>query len=276
MKINRSIVLTSVLLLVGCAQPAVLDGGEGASSAAAKADRGDGPQTAVDHALQHLRDVAKDGELNLQRQLAGETLARISAGDVWIGNMDQAAGIDLWHMCMDLVPEACGPRPTENKWDGTSFVRDTVLRELDGYQWGDRLYFALADHTDVKLLAATLVHEVNHVLNRSECSYYKDLDSHEVDVTYAFVEEFRAFYAECWFVRGAQANVENCRAYALDNLEERGYDMAANFEELMPGEKQPLEQISEELIESTWWEEGSFGYLIPSRDCWPEEFGQCE
>ena len=42
-------------------------------------------------------------------------------------------------------------------------------------------------------LAATLVHEVNHVINRSEVGYYDDLP------TSAFIHEYRAFYAEALF-----------------------------------------------------------------------------
>jgi hypothetical protein len=42
-------------------------------------------------------------------------------------------------------------------------------------------------------LAATLVHEVNHVINRSEVGYYDDLP------TSAFLHEYRAFHAERLF-----------------------------------------------------------------------------
>ena len=184
-------------------------------------------------------------------------------------------------MCMDFMPAECGERPISKhqvakNWAATPEIRETIFGELDGYQWGNRLYFTLPDDIDPKELAATLVHEVNHVLNRSECSYYKDFNSHKVHETFAFVEEFRAFYAECWLRRGAEANVEDCKEEAAATLIERDYGMTPDYEEIMPGEDNPLDQIAEELVQYRFWEEGSFGYLVPTAARWPKDFTPCD
>jgi hypothetical protein len=80
-------------------------------------------------------------------------------------------------------------------------------RDLAGYMWGNRIYLHPA--LDPPTLAATLVHEVNHVLNRSDENYYLPLDrevsdsertqilnSLTEDPARAFTEEYRAFYLE--------------------------------------------------------------------------------
>jgi len=64
-----------------------------------------------------------------------------------------------------------------------------VRGKLDGYQLGNRVY--VAGGATPTNLAATLVHEVNHVLNRSDENYS--------DHRQAYMEEYRAFYAESIF-----------------------------------------------------------------------------
>jgi hypothetical protein len=73
--------------------------------------------------------------------------------------------------------------------------------------WGNRVYVVPGGTTEA--LAATLMHEVNHVLNRSDENYYLPLDrvveepersqilnALTVDEGRGFVEEYRAFYLE--------------------------------------------------------------------------------
>ena len=80
-------------------------------------------------------------------------------------------------------------------------------QDLAGYMWGNRVYINI-DQSSVSL-AATLVHEVNHVLNRSDENYYLPLDREVSDAERveilnaltedpgrAFSEEYRAFYLE--------------------------------------------------------------------------------
>jgi hypothetical protein len=272
----KALPIVILLALTGCNSAEVIDYGAGSTNGAAgKGDHGDA-LTPLERALLVLEDIAENGESEIQRALAGETVARIADRDVWIGSMKQARGVDLWHMCKDLMPNECGDRPEESTWTGSKEIREAIAAELDGYQWGNRLYFAFSDKTEPRDLASTLVHEVNHVLNRSECSYYKDFDTHQIHETYAFVEEFRAFFSECWLADGKGATVARCRNYAVETMEEREYDMTPDFEEFMPGELNPLEQMSEELVEARFWEDGSFGYLIPTMDNWPEDFEPCD
>ncbi len=75
--------------------------------------------------------------------------------------------------------------------DAHSGAAKQLTEQLNGYMWGDRIYVARG--LTSQQLAATLVHEVNHVLNRSEIGYYDDLPSS------AFREEYRAFFAERTF-----------------------------------------------------------------------------
>ncbi|MBM4279309.1 MAG: hypothetical protein FJ137_00640 [Deltaproteobacteria bacterium] len=76
-----------------------------------------------------------------------------------------------------------------------------ITSDMNGYMWDDRIY--VAKGLSPKELAATLVHEVNHVLNRSEEHYRSDAA--------IFVEEYRAFYCEALF-RGEQLTPAKCRA----------------------------------------------------------------
>ncbi len=76
----------------------------------------------------------------------------------------------------------------EHLHDARSPVLRTISSQLDGYMWGNRIYVARGK--TARELAATLVHETNHVLNRSDVGYYDDLP------TSAFLHEYRAFDAE--------------------------------------------------------------------------------
>jgi hypothetical protein len=78
-------------------------------------------------------------------------------------------------------------------------------------------------------LASTLVHEVVHVLNRSECRYYKDVSAHRLDDNAAFVEEFRSFFAECIFV-SAEMELPRCSAQALEATTSYGFHHSLDVE----------------------------------------------
>jgi hypothetical protein len=75
-----------------------------------------------------------------------------------------------------------------------------ISEELAGYRWSNRIYVSRGQ--EPVRLAATLIHEVNHVINRSEVGYYDDLP------TSAFLHEYRAFYAEAQFDRDEYAGVD--------------------------------------------------------------------
>lgn len=76
-----------------------------------------------------------------------------------------------------------------------------ITTSLNGYMWDDRIY--LAPGLTPKDLARTIVHEVNHVRNRSEEHYRSDQQ--------ILVEEYRAFYAERLFAKES-VSAAACRA----------------------------------------------------------------
>ena len=228
--------------------------------------------------LEVLTQVAREGATGRQRAQAAETLARIAAGDVRIGALETARGVDLWHMCRDLEqPGLCPESPPEDpEWTGDAALRVAIPMAIDGYQWGDRIYFAFAaegsEGLEPQTLAVTLVHEVNHVLNRSECSYYADVWAHEVDDTLAFLEEYRAFVAECVHRRGAGATVVRCDAWANAQLTERDYGFSPDLSALLGEGATETRPIAQSLFD----DEGAFGWLTPRADRWPVDFAACE
>jgi len=229
-------------------------------------------------ALAVLTQVSTDGATTRQRGLAAETLARIAAGDVRIGALETARGVDLWHMCRDLEqPGLCPETPPDDAdWTGDSALRVAIPAAIDGYQWGDRIYFAFAaegsEGLEPDALAVTLVHEVNHALNRSECSYYADVWAHKVDDTLAFLEEYRAFIAECVHRRGAGATVARCDAWANAQLTERDYGFSPDLVALLGEGATDTRPIAQALFA----DDGQFGWLTPRAERWPEDFAACE
>jgi len=81
-------------------------------------------------------------------------------------------------------------------------------------------------------LAATLVHEVNHVINRSEVGYYDDLP------TSAFIHEYRSFLTRraCSIPRSMRASIRRLRDHEL---------RARSLED--PGER-PREPLTPKLL----------------------------
>lgn len=231
----------------------------------------------IQGALAKLDRVAKHGKSPLRRALAAETLARIEAGDVELGSIAGARGIDKWHMCKDYAQPACAgapPAADDRTWVGDEKLGPFLERELDGYQWGNRLYFTLQSSTDVDVLAVTLVHEVNHVLNRSECSYYEDLDAHDVDDDLAFVEEYRAFLSECYFAKDTSATIETCNASAFARVSEYGFTL--DLTHVLPGGSDDPEDLATLIVDAEKTDEAPFGRLVPHEEDWPASFGACK
>jgi hypothetical protein len=177
-------------------------------------------------------------------------------------------------MCKDMESQpACdGDPPTDPAWAGDAALRDALVTELDGYQWGDRLYFVLDSSREPEALAATLVHEVNHVLNRSECSYYEDYFAHLADPTFAWLEEYRAFVGECVLARGRNATASRCDTWAATQLDERGYGFTPELGLLLEDTSRGTRPIAESLFA----DDGQLGWLIPLEGRWPEDFAECE
>ncbi len=200
----------------------------------------------------------------LSRDLARLTVERIGAGDVLLGSIAGARGVDRWHMCKDFALPACKgapPDPADRTWTGDASLGAKLEAELAGYQWGNRVYFTITESLDPAELAATLVHEVNHVANRSECHYYKNVDAHTVDPNAAFVQEFRAFLAEC-YVAEAAPTVSRCSATALTTTNTYGFRY--DLEVIAPSDPTALGLAKREL-----------DHLTPEQARWPKTFVGC-
>jgi len=230
----------------------------------------------IQSALAKLDRVAKRGETPLRRALAAETLARVESGDVQLGSIAGARGIDRWHMCKDYSLAACAgapPSADDRTWRGDAEVERTLDRDLAGYMWGNRLYFTLHSSTDPVELAATLVHEINHVSNRSECHYYRNIDTHEVEPDLAFVEEYRAFLSECYFTHDTTASPEACSAAAFPST--TSYGFAADLARVLPGGSRDPVVLAKLIAASEEGGDARFGHLVPRKPSWPASFGAC-
>jgi hypothetical protein len=135
---------------------------------------------------------------DLDSGLGFETYKSIATGRVQIDTLEDLSDLD--YSTVLVFYEFAPGTPREE-------ALPTILADLAGYMWGDRIYIVPGASTES--LAATLAHEVNHVLNRSDENYYLPLDrevteperteilnSLQVDEGRAFVEEYRAFYLE--------------------------------------------------------------------------------
>lgn len=281
--------LTGLLVTAGCSAS------DEATDESASATREDGrpyaftyanprrPYTAAQRvvlqaALGKLDRVAARGVSPVRRALAAETLARIEAGDVRLGSVGSALGIDRFHMCKDFAMPACrGPAPADDDttWTGDAALGRKLEDELDGYQWGNRIYFTISGETDPDDLAKTLVHEVNHVANRSECSYYADVAEHVMDGDKAFLEEFRAYVAECYFVKDGSADVDACTGYAAKILDEV-YGFEHDLRRIVPrGAPAVPRSITELVVATASGASARLGRLVPEARHWPAAFGAC-
>jgi hypothetical protein len=121
-------------------------------------------------------------------RVAKLTFASIRDGRVRI---DELADLTCWDF--ERARQEIAP-------DDPGATAETLSAEIDGYMWSNRVYVSRG--LSAKRLAATLVHEVNHVINRSEVGYFDDLP------TSAFLHEYRAFHAERLFDPDSYAGVD--------------------------------------------------------------------
>jgi len=188
-------VLPFALLLVACAAP----GGDDTADEAGddKADRGANSrfiEVDATHSTKAFRSYigkALDVLAADDSQLAQLTLKSIQAGYVRIDELVDLTCADFERVRADLPDAHLVPADYAHLHDSGSAVKAKIEGELDGYMWSNRIYVARGQ--SARRLAATLIHETNHVVNRSEVGYYDDLP------TSAFIHEYRAFYLEAQF-----------------------------------------------------------------------------
>lgn len=143
-------------------------------------------------------------------QLARLTLWSIESGFVKIDELRDLTCADFERVRADLPDAHLEPSDRATLHARSSAAAKAIENELDGYMWSNRVYVSRGQ-TAVRL-AATLIHEVNHVLNRSEVGYYDDLP------TSAFIHEYRAFYAESLFDPEEYAGIDLVD-YVIENYE---------------------------------------------------------
>lgn len=181
--------LATALALSACAAPSDETADEGAGG---KADGGR-VFTEVDraHSSSSFRRYVRNAldELAANRsQLSQLTLSSIEQGHVQIDELADLTCPDFMRVLEDTpsLPYTVADWPRLH--DANSEVLEALTNELDGYMWSNRIYVGRGQRA--KHLASTFVHEINHVINRSDVAYYENLP------TSGFVEEYRAFDAE--------------------------------------------------------------------------------
>lgn len=135
----------------------------------------------VGRALVVLRDHADP--------IARATYRSIVEGKVLVDALSDLTCSDFKRVQKDFegswaIPDAAFGRLQEPR----SYYARRLAEDMDGYMWGNRVYVSRGQSPES--LASSLVHEVNHVLNRSDHGYYEDLP------TSGFLHEYRAFYVE--------------------------------------------------------------------------------
>jgi hypothetical protein len=194
-----------VATLVACVSPGagddddlVDDGGKGDGGTSSRFTEIDAThtnktfRTYIENALDELE--ASD------REVARYTAQSIAAGHVRIDELSDLTCADFLHVIKDLPDLHLKPSDYANLKRRGNANTAAITAELDGYMWSNRIYVARG--MEARHVAATLVHETNHVLNRSEVGYYDDLP------TSAFIHEYRAFYVERTFEPEEYAGVD--------------------------------------------------------------------
>ena len=146
----------------------------------------------------------------------------IVSGRVKIDEVGDLTRADYKRASNDLRKwtRALGADRYETLMNPKSPASKALDRLLNGYMWDDRIYVARGQSP--KKLASTLVHEVNHFINKSE--------EHYRGPTQRLLEEYRAFYVERLYA-GETMTPEKCRRLKEEVAKEYGIDRA-HFERI--------------------------------------------
>jgi len=131
-------------------------------------------------ALNHLR--------NSGTEIGERTFELVTSGKVTLDELSDLTRGDFMHIRKEFAREGVD-LPVEDYarlHDSRATATRAIATTVNGYMWDDRIYVARGLSTE--LLAKTIVHEVNHVLNKSEENYRGE--------PAIFLEEYRAHYAE--------------------------------------------------------------------------------
>jgi hypothetical protein len=213
-----------------CTEPTLLDDEDGGGDG--KADDPGRTFDEIDtaHSNATFRKYIETALKFLERhdhELAQLTAQSIRDRHVQIDELVDLTCWDYERVRADLPDAGLTPADWHRLQDRGSPVAAAIRDEIDGYMWSNRIYVARG--LTVSALAATLVHEVNHVINRSEVGYYEDLP------TSGFVHEYRSFYAESLITPEEYEGVDLVD-YVITNyeLDRGGIDAAILAEPLTP------------------------------------------
>ncbi|HUQ03636.1 MAG TPA: hypothetical protein VM261_14160 [Kofleriaceae bacterium] len=188
------LVCAALLAGVGCVDPAVDDdldadgddkGDRGGASGFVEVNPARSSAAFRTYVERAIRVLEQDGT-----PIASYTAASIRAGRVKLDELVDLTCWDFERVRAELTSLGLTAADYARLVPGGAVAR-AIAGEIDGYMWSNRIYVSRGQ--DTRALAATLVHEVNHVINRSEVGYWDDLP------TSAFVHEYRAFRAEATF-----------------------------------------------------------------------------
>jgi hypothetical protein len=152
-----------------------------------------------------------------KRPLAQATYRYIAQGKVKIDEITDLTRADYLRARKDMGKwtQALTPDAYESLGNKKSPASKALDRLLNGYMWDERIY--VAHGLTPKKLASTLVHEVNHFINKSE--------EHYRGPTQGLLEEYRAFYMEKLFA-GVKMTPEKCAALKAEVAREYGFTRA--------------------------------------------------
>ncbi len=149
--------------------------------------------------------------------LAQATYRYIATGKVKIDEVTDLTRADYLRTRKDLSKwtKALTPDAYGTLSNPKSPASKALDRLLNGYMWDERIYVARG--LSPKQLASTLVHEVNHFVNKSEENYRGP--------TQALIEEYRAFYVEALFA-GEKMTPSKCAALKAEVASDYGFTKA--------------------------------------------------
>lgn len=210
--------LLGLLVAVAAASPACTEPGSPDDADGGGDGKADDPMAGFDeidaaHTIRTFRNYIEAALRFLERH--DEELARLTAQSIRDRHVkvDELVDLTCWdfeRVRADLPDAGLTPADWHRLQDRGSPVAAAIRAEIDGYMWSNRIYVARG--LTVSALAATLVHEVNHVINRSEVGFYEDLP------TSGFVHEYRSFYAEAVITPEAYEGVDLVD-YVITNYE---------------------------------------------------------
>jgi hypothetical protein len=149
--------------------------------------------------------------------LAQGTYRAIVTGKVKIDEVTDLTRADYIRARKDLLKWTTALKP--DGYESLSNLKSPASKALDrllnGYMWDDRIYVARG--LNPRKLASTLVHEVNHFINKSE--------EHYRGPTQGLLEEYRAFYVEKLFA-GVEMTPARCASLKEAVAKDYGFTKA--------------------------------------------------